>query len=352
MKKLLGFISVITIFALISCSNETSKPADKANQGQKSESQVTSTTSPSIGLINKDGSVSIKMNMKKGDKFEMTMSQSQIITQTIKGQQQTMRQNNSFSYAYLIEEVDAQQNIFTKISYSQIYQEVDAGVGGKQVFDTKTIKKDDKNPQAQILGSLIGKSFTVKQSPYGKVTSVTGIDEIIQNVVASLKPDEKMKLDDQTKKAITAALKEEFGGKKLTDMYEKTLNFYDSIPKKVGDKWNRKYTIQAGFTVNYVTDYTLKAINKDEIELEMVSKIKTDAKPKPSRMGPVSVIYNVSGDQKGSLFIDAISGALKRSEINQKISGEITTVPNEQIKESMKIPILIEAKNSLTTIKK
>ena len=161
-----------------------------------------------------------------------------------------------------------------------------------------------------------------------------------------------MKLDDQTKKAISNALKEEFGGKRLSDMYEKTLNFYDSLPKKVGEKWLRKYSIQAGFNVNYITYYTFKDINKDEIVLEMISKIKTDSKPKPSRMGPVEVIYNLSGDQKGTLFIDATTGVLKRSEINQKISGEITTLPNEQIKESMKIPMLIEAKNSLTTVKK
>ena len=84
----------------------------------------------------------------------------------------------------------------------------------------------------------------------------------------------------------------------------------------------------------------------------MVSKIKTDSKPKPSRMGPVEVIYNLSGEQKGTLFIDASTGVLKRSEINQKISGVINTLPNEQIKETMKIPMLIEAKNSLSTVKK
>lgn len=340
MRKFL-VLCILSMLIIIGC-NKNEKPA---NDAKSSNIQQNSNSGANPPAVNPDGSVILKLKLQKGDKYEMEMTADQKISQELKGQKQNMNQKISFVYSYNVLDKDNQGNMTTKITYSSIFQEIDAGMGKVQ-FDSKNPPKVE-NPQTQVLNSLVNKSFTVKQSPTGKVLEMKGIEEILKSMLDKL--DIK---NEEQKKMVYTSLSEQFGTRKLSDMYEKTMNFYDETPKKVGDKWTKEYPIDAGFGIVISTNYTLKEIKGNVVNLELDSKISTDLKSKPGSMSGVMMKYNLKGTQNGTMEVDASTGMIIKANVYQKLGGTVSTEKSETMKEAISIPMSIETVNIVKTTKK
>ena len=343
MKKYLLFIFLCS-YLIVSCNKgnkPAAEPAKQAAQQQTSQPAVSGRGS----LINPDGSVTLKLNVSKGEKYDMEMISDQKIVQEMQGQKQEVFQKMGFIYNYAIEDADAQGNMTTKITYSSIYQEVDAGQG-KIVFDSKNPPKVE-SPQTKILLCLIGKGFTVKQNPMGKVLDLKGTEEILKSIV------KKMELKEpEQEKQLTASLNEQFGTGRMSEMVEKLTNFYDGVPKKTGDKWTKEYTSSGEFNMMFSSEYTVKEIKGNSIVIDISSKLQTDPKAKPTEYGSVLVRYSLKGTQKGTIEIDARSGMILNTNVYQKLSGKISSLKSETVKESITVPMSIETTNTIKTTKK
>jgi len=342
MKKYLIFI-LLSSFAFISC-NKSNKPAAEPAK-QVAQPQISQPASTGRGsLINSDGSVTLKLNVSKGEKYDMEMISDQRIAQEMQGQKQEVFQKMGFVYNYIIEDVDLQGNMTTKIIYNSIYQEVDGG-SGKITFDSKNPPKVE-SPQTKILMCLVGKGFIVKQTPMGKVLDVKGTEDIIKSLV------KKMELKDpEQEKQLTASLSDQFGSDRMSEMVEKLTNFYDGAPKKVGDKWKKDYNSSGEFNMQFSSEYTVKEIKVNSIVIDISSKLQTDPKSKPTEYGNALVKYSLKGTQKGTIEIDAKSGMIMNTNVYQKLTGKISSMQSEKEKE-VTVPMTIETTNTIKTTKK
>jgi hypothetical protein len=73
--------------------------------------------------------------------------------------------------------------------------------------------------------------------------------------------------------------------------------------------------------------------------IDVVSTLSPNPEGEPLELGTMTMGYNLSGSQHGSIQIDEISGWCVQSELLQEISGEITLTMGE---EEQSWPISIE----------
>jgi hypothetical protein len=343
MKRILLLI-IFCSFFYISCNKDNKPVTQNAKQEPQKQNSQQAITPVKSGLINPDGSVTLKYNVNKGDKFELEMFSDQKITQEAQGKKQEANQAQGFGYNFIIEDVDGAGNISSKITFSSIYNEIDAGMG-KIIFDSKNPPKVE-NPQTKIFMSLIGKGFTAKQSPVGNVIDIKGIDDIIKGIVKKM--DLKNANED---KALSYSLEAQFGKSRMVDLLEKTMNFYSAEPRKIGDKWTKDYNINAEFNMLVSSEYTLKEIKGTTIILGVTSKMHTDPKSKTTENNGVIVNYNLKGTKDGTIEIDAASGLIIKSDVKQKISGNITAVSSDKDKKTESVKISLDSKNTIKTTK-
>lgn len=280
MKKIIFFSGLFSTLALVSCGGK------------------------------KQNSITLTLNLEKGQQFQTEATVKQKIESNMMGQTTTIDQTFLTTYLVSVEDINPSGNYIIRNTYKRIrFEQSIAGLGdmGNTVVDTE---KPDENKgmaaamTAPLMQSLIGKSFTSEVDKQGKTLNI-----------------------DMSELAEQGA----------TNQADNSLSNYNisfpNKPIKIGDSWEEEKELKTqNASMKVKMKHTIKSIDQDVVEIESTGTI-----------GPVNPGDKIKGTQNSTTKINLKNGWSSESKINQELEMEI-------VQDEQSIPMKI--KSEITVISK
>lgn len=287
------------------------------------------------------------INVKAGDEYKFLTETSIYANYDIYGQITSTTQNTSKEFKILVDSLDSNGNSSLKYVYDYVKLESETD-GTKEVYDSSNPIEDI---YSKVYANLIGKSFNVNMTKYGKITELLGADEVIDDVVASLLPDDT---DEEYLARVKNTLYSSFGNATMRPIIQLPTNIFPEKKKKVGDSWTIESTIISVAEIDMKTTYTLDKIENNIAYISVQSEFTSD-KTKTHDYQGMDMKADLTGNTTGSIKIDITNGLLSEGEINQKIKGKmIVNIPSfmGSQEETMDIPMNSTTKTTYSITQK
>ena len=189
-------------------------------------------------------------------------------------------------------------------------------LGGYEMTVDASKKAEDSNnldPVAimyNAFSGIIGKKFTMEVNEEGKIQSISGVRELIEEIVNSVHGEDEVKI------MVQASLNDQFSEEKIKETFAPMFGIYPNKEVKAGDTWSSSYNLTSQ-GVQAKTDYTLKSFEGDNAVLDVKSK-----------MDPLSGADNeavagmkLSGTQSGTMKLNSKSGMVIDAELTQNFEA-------------------------------
>jgi hypothetical protein len=247
----------------------------------------------------------LKFNFQPGKSYDYEMITD--MDQEIMGQKQEL----SMTAQYGLDVKDSKDGVFEITTTFNALRMSMQMMGFTLEIDTEkplvsdTSGKD--NPLEMIskmFQSVKGQKFNMKVSAEGRVLEVTGLEEMVRNMLSNID------VPDEMKSGMDTAFKQQFNSDRLREQFERAFFIFPGKEVKVGDKWEK---VHGGMNGNgqFTTTYTV-----DEIEGDMVT---LDVKSKFSAAGTGG--ESMTGKQDGTMVVDSRSGLIMRSDLDLDIEA-------------------------------
>lgn len=280
----------------------------------------------SIGLT-AVAQITLSFNPEKGEKYNYQMEMIQKINQTIMGQAMDMDQTMVMDYDMSILDKTA-AGIKVEFEYKSIYFNLASAM--------MSMKYDSKNPpastegmdgmMAKILGTMINKKFQMVVEKDGTVSSVTGMQAIIDDMTKAVGGNDMMGMQ------VAESMKQQFSDDAMKQMMEQTFKIYPKGSIKTGDSWSAAVnTGAAGMNMNVNTTYKLKSVDSSKAIADVTSTID-------------GFNGQLTGTQSGVVEFDVKSGLPVSSKIEQKAKGTISA-------QGMEVPMDITSNVNVKVVK-
>lgn len=162
------------------------------------------------------------------------------------------------------------------------------------------------NPSAvmgKMFAAMIGKVFVMKVDPEGKVTQISGLNEIADAMV------ESMNVGEDVKPRIRQMFAAQFNEANLKQTFSQAFNIFPNKPVKQGDKWEKNINLQGMMNADMKTTYTVKDISKNKVTLDAASTM------------------DMAGNkvnQSGTMNIDPATGLVTDATLEQNMTGSVS----------------------------
>ena len=280
--------------------------------------------------------IQLRLCLQAGESYNLRMVAEQKISQTIQEQTQDILQTIGTGYTFDVEDVDFDGSITVKVTYHSILFKQD-GPMGKFEYDSSDPPAEIP-PMAMGFNALVGQSFTMIISPEGNVKDIYGVDEMLSNMIEQLDLPDFPMMDDLMKN-----LKGQFGDEALKENMEKMMAVFPDSPVGIGDRWTKRLVLSRGFPMILDNTWTLKASKDGLAIIEVRSVVEPNEEAPPIDMGIMKINYKLSGEQKGTMEIQEITGWPVQGELTQKFSGQVEMEGATQLGASMSWPVSIES---------
>jgi Family of unknown function (DUF6263) len=170
------------------------------------------------------------------------------------------------------------------------------------VLTEEELKTNPLGMIGRMFAGIKGKSFTMKVDEEGKVLEVNGFEKIVTGMIDSIGAPEEARAQ------IQASLKDQFNDDMIKDQFAQAFTIFPNKEVKVGDTWQKTVSVRGKTPSNFITDYTVKAIDGDHVTLDSKTKITSG-----------SGEMDLSGNQTGTLLVDSKSGLVIDASFNQDI---------------------------------
>ncbi len=287
-----------------------------------------------------DDKIQLAFHLEKGQSYKLVMTTDQEIVQQVPGRgEMKVQQTTSIGYTFAVTDVDDKGTATIDVTFGPVSMKVDTGMG---TFEYDSEDAPDEIPaSAQNMAALVGKSFTMKLATDGETLEVTGVDELL---------DELLELIDlpegPIKQRMTEDVKKQFGEAGLKESMGNMIGIFPDEPVGIGDSWARIVTITAGFPIIVETTYTLAGRDDGVATIEIEATMKPNPDAEPISMGPMTMRYELEGTQEGTLKIDEATGWYVEGTMDQDLKGQLVMsgIPGQE----GELPIPMTIKSTIT----
>lgn len=324
-KFLLMLLAIVTFAA---CGGEEGQESGN-NGGSGSEPTTDGSTegTPSAGP-----KVDLKLNLAEGKTYKLMTTTDQDIQQKPMGQTQNMEQTIGLGLTHTVEGLTEDGNAVVKVTYEKVRYVNDGNpVLGRTEYDSD-------NPPAEVplmaqgFAGLVGQSFNMTITPEGKVTDISGVEDMISKMA------DGMDVSEAEKAQMKEQLKMQFGDQALKESMENTMAIYPENPVGVGDTWEKEVSITSGFPMTVKNRYTVKSVSDSRVILDVESDVTTN--DAAMDVGGMNIDYDLGGSQSGVIEIDRNTGWVVKSTMTQDINGDVAA-------QGMNWPISIKSEISV-----
>ncbi len=288
-----------------------------------------------VSVYSAGKTVTLKLNLQKGQSYGVKMVMDQFITQTLQGQKMEITQNIAMGYVLEVMDRDQSGNMKVKVTYKTISFRSKTPMVSLEYDSEK--QTDQIDPSLVGYAALVGKSYTMTFTPAGHVLEVGGINEMIDEIISKLElPDEEMK------NSVKAQMQAQFGEESIRESMENAFAIYPEKEVKKGSKWKKRIIMSKGFPMIVDTIWKLKSRVDGISTLEVASKVKPNPDAAPLDLGIMKMSYTVSGKQGGTIEVDEDTGWTLRAKIIQNISGTVKMEGQQNMEWPMTIKSTME----------
>ena len=253
----------------------------------------------------------LSFNPEKGSKYEYKVEIKQSEQQSANNMELPIEETVNMEFLMNINEKEEVRFTWQNISYllsSPIL---------RMEYDSKKPKRNPTaldNMHEKILGSAIGKSFSLSIAPDGSISSITGVDIITeaskQAVASDVVADAEM--GEELHKSLTDNW---IGEDALKKMIEQSFNLFHSDEVNVGDSWTKEsvYNISNGLT--FKNAFTLKSIKNGSATISVKSIVEQESKS--------GADYKLTGTQSGNVTVNTKTGIPISSDLTVNVKGRI-----------------------------
>lgn len=284
----------------------------------------------------------LQLNLKAGQHFKQRMKIIQENTQGNDADSITTNQEATMDYGYEVQSVDAGGIATVRATYLRVASQMRAQ-GVETSFDSD--KGADSIPaRFKPLYALVGKSFTMKITPKGKVLSVTGLSKALEGILKD------SSLEGKAREQFLETMKKQFGDEAMKTMMEKALNIYPSHPVAIGDSWSKTVSVSQMVPLTMENTWTLKEVDDKTVTLDMASVIRPAEGKSTVNMSGLEVDVALQGTQSGVVVLDRKSGWTLSSNAIQSVYGTMSVPEGPRVPKAMSVPITMRSSNSLGPI--
>jgi hypothetical protein len=195
--------------------------------------------------------IGLGFNVKKGEKYRVKQVSEQKTTQNMGGQKMETKQTTETVYIYEVTDIDSGGIASIKVIFDSISVRTEGSMGSFQYDSNKD--KGNGSPLTAVYDGMIGQGFAFRIDKSGKVVSIEGMDRLMNELI------DKMDIQDPAlKETMVQTFKQSFGEDILKSALSQTTDVYPEGKIKVGDSWEDKQVISAGFPMEINSIYTLK----------------------------------------------------------------------------------------------
>lgn len=249
-----------------------------------------------------DGAVTLKFNFAPGSKFTYAVES----TQHIDAPGQKVDQSVTMVSSYAVQAgPGTSKNLL--VSYDRIAMKMET-MGQQLAYDSSD-PSTSSSPLA-TMGRLVGKSFEITLTDEGKVTSIKGVDALLNSMVDPANPNAV---------AMRAQMSKSMNDSTLRSTTEQAFNIYPSHPVKPGDTWSTTTSLAMGaLSMRVASTYKLNSVSNGLAHLGVASKM----------IGQGAM--DMDGTQTGTLDVETATGMLTDSKITQTLTSK-AGAPNAKI---------------------
>lgn len=169
-----------------------------------------------------------------------------------------------------------------------------------------TDEEIQQNPMGLLtraFSGIAGKSFIIKVDAEGKVLEVSGFEQIVKSMVDSFGIE-------SIREQVQSSLKDQFSDQTIKDQFAQLFTIFPNKEVKIGDSWDKSYTVGGKMPAKFDTKFTVKAIEGDIVTLDTKTTIS------PSEAGGMG---EMKGSQTGTLLVDSKSGLVVNADFDQQM---------------------------------
>lgn len=288
MKKLHIIIACVFAVTFIACGS---------GKNQKTNTEV----NVGVQSTNANGDkYELYYKLEQGKTYSQAMSMDMKMTMSAMGQSMDMGMTMTYSMDMTI--ADVTNDIFT---CSAKFTEVSMGLTSPMGNISYSSNDDsDYDPAIKMLQGMTKGQFSITMTKYGSVTSVTGFEEMMDNMYGS------MGLSASEIAQAKAMMEQSFSEDKMMEQMQ-NMAIYPDYPVAIGDSWKMSVNTSQ---MEMENTYTLEGVSDDEVIIAVNSDIKAG-----SMEGFDGII---SGTQSGTTIVHRSSGWIKSAKLKQDIAGE------------------------------
>lgn len=246
---------------------------------------------------------SLRFKMKEGNSYEYVMSVD--IDQEVMGQKNKVVVGTTFTMVPTGSQ-DSTQTV--KATYDRFALNMDAAGMSMEIDTEKPVSATDgdleQNPMLMVqrlFSAIKGKSFSFEVNENGELTSVSGVQELLNAIVDSAGLPEEMKAQ------MLASMEDQFSEQAIKDQFSTFFSAFANRKVKVGDTWDLTTETKGRMGGKFDNTYIVKAIEGKNVTLGVNTKVTgTQAE-------------SLSGTQTGTMVIDTDLGMIKTGEMNQDL---------------------------------
>ena len=270
-----------------------------------------------VPALGQDVTVTLKWEFKKDVPFFQEMKTETKQTMKVMGMDVTQNQSQTFIFSWTPKEQDAATKNWTIIQKIEAVKMEIEIAGNKIPYDSTKDAGGSGNPLADFFKSLVGSEFKLTISPDMKVIKIEGKDDFITKLVKS---------NQQMEPILKGILSEEA----LKQMSDPAFAAIPGTPKKKGDSWDKKSTLNMGPIGSYDTTHKYTYEGKDDKKLDKI-KVETSLTYQPPGANTVgSLPFKIKSaelkakDATGTILFDNDKHRMESSNMTLNLVGKLT----------------------------
>ncbi len=285
------------------------------------------------GMLNAQAH-NLKYKLVVGEHYRFYQSTELNITQSIGSVEQEV--NNNFQGVTRFTPVSITPDKITlKVAFESLSIQIKS-LFFNVLYDSELpVEKTDNI--GQVYNGIINKEFTMVITPLGKVISVSGMDDIINESA-----DKLIYASERTVEQIKKSLESHFGEEALKGNMEMLLSIYPETAKSVNQTWQTETKLTSSLQADMHSNWTFESDNNNTWVISSVGDISAEAEE--AQMNGMDMRFNLNGTNQSQYTMSSKDGWFEKGWQKQHVSGFIEMLAGHKSTKNMQVPMSVSSK--------
>jgi len=269
----------------------------------------------------------LEYNLEKGKTYKQHSITEMNMAMSAMGQDMKMSMIMNIDINYDV--IDRNNGVYDiQMTYQKI--KMDMTSPAAYSFDSDSPDSSSDESVASVLKSLSEVSLDIQMTQQGKVTSVKGVDQLIEKISTLSNPQFKQMFSQQ------------FSEQTIQKAIEQFSSFFPDKSVAVNDNWDVTMSISnSGIDIINKMNLTLKQVSNNVATIDFTGTLTTPEGGAVTNINGMDAKVSVNGTQTGTIQLDMKTGWFIRSEMTQNFLQNIEVM-------GQTIPQQIEVKTTVT----